>query len=104
MTPAGRVQFHMNRPSFSTEHDRLIVEFIFVGEMLLTVSPVNEIGDRVGLTFSVSARRGVKTRIYKTQQTRAYITQIHVCILEYRYIRIVNSPYIVLSMEYREYT
>ena len=48
MTPEGRVQLHVNRPSFTTEHDRLIVEFIFVGEMLLTVSPVNEIGSGVG--------------------------------------------------------
>ena len=47
MSPEGRVQFHVNRPSFTTEHDRLIVEFIFVVEMLLTVSPVNEIGSGV---------------------------------------------------------
>ena len=83
MSPEGRVQFHVNRPSFTTEHDRLIVELILVGEMLLTVSPVNEIGSRVGLIFSVNARRGVTTRIYKTQQTCAYVMQIHVCILEY---------------------
>ena len=75
MTPEGRVQFHMNRPSFTTEHDRLIVEFILVGEMLLTVSPVNEIGSGVGVIISVNARRGVKTRIHKTQQTLAHIMQ-----------------------------
>ena len=45
MSPEGRVQFHVNRPSFSTEHDRLIVEFILVGEML---SPVNVIGSGSG--------------------------------------------------------
>ena len=55
MTPEGRVQLQVNRPSFTTEHDRLIVEFIFVGEMLLTVSPVNEIGSGVG---AMVARNG----------------------------------------------
>ena len=61
--------------------------------MLLTVSPVNKIGSGVGLIFSVNARTGVKTRIYKTKQIRAHIMQVHECILEYRYIGIVNSPY-----------
>ena len=82
ISPEGRVQLHVNRPSFTTEHDRLLVEFIFVGEMLLTVSPVNEIGGGVGLIFTVNARRQVKTRVHNTQQTRAYIMQVHLCILE----------------------
>ena len=73
MTPEVRVQFHTNRPSFTTEHDRLIVEFILDGEMLLAVSPVNEIGSGVGLIISVNAKRGIKTRVHNTQQTRAYI-------------------------------
>ena len=85
MSPEGRVQFHMNRPSFTTEHDRLIVEFIFVGEMLRAVLPVNEIGSWLGLIFTVDARRGVTTRVHNTQQTRAHSMQIHLCI--YRYIR-----------------
>ena len=94
MTPEGRVQFHVNRPSFSTEHNRLIVEFILVGKMLLTVSPVNEIGGGVGLIFTVHTIRGVNTRIHKTQQTRAYIMQIHECILDvYRYIRNCKFSY-----------
>ena len=79
MSPEGRVQFHMNRPSFTTEHDRLIVEFIFVGEMLLAVSPVNEIGSWLGLIISVKAIKGVKTRVHKTH---AHNMQVYVCILE----------------------
>ena len=49
MAPEGRIQLHVNRPSFSTEHNRLIVGFILVGEMLLTVSLVNVIGDGSGV-------------------------------------------------------
>ena len=49
MTPEGRVQLHVNRPSFTTEHDKLIVEFILVGKILLAVSPVNVIG--IGLSI-----------------------------------------------------